>query len=109
MKDIQELMYSANRPGYGISRIGMEEFRREVCEVYDLLIGRGMDMNLAIKRTRAILKAANYPFVTYDTVITRLRAAGRFKKGTLKKTCPFARSDPLPAEDAAADIDGGDD
>jgi hypothetical protein len=109
MRNIQGVTTTAGLPGSGLSRIGMEEFRREVCEVYDLLIGKGMDMNLAIKRTRAILKAANYPFVTYDTVITRLRAAGRFKKSSLKKSRPFGRSDPFPAEEAAADIDGGDD
>jgi hypothetical protein len=66
-----------------VSRVGSsgaEEFRKEVCEVYDLLIGNGMERNLAIRRTRAILKATNYPFVTYDTVMTRLRASGRFKK-----------------------------
>ncbi len=66
--------------GFGSVRKRSETFRKEVCEVYDLLISKGMEQNLAIRRTRAILKANDYPFITYDGVMTRLRASGRFKK-----------------------------
>jgi hypothetical protein len=52
----------------------------EICEIYDLLIGKGIKQNEAVRQTRAILKAINYPSATYDTVITRLRSSGRFRK-----------------------------
>jgi hypothetical protein len=88
MKNFQDgfhpIFHSVNETVLGAACFGAEDFRKEVCEVFDLLMDKGMDRNLAIKRTREILKAANYPFVTYDTVITRLRASGRFKKNTRK-------------------------
>lgn len=52
----------------------------ELCEIYDVLIEEGMSQNEAIRQTRAILKAINYRCITYDTVITRLRSSGRFRK-----------------------------
>jgi hypothetical protein len=60
-------------------------FNNEVCEIYDLLIGEGLMQNEAIRKTRAILKAINYPSATYDTVITRLRSSGRFRKHSGRK------------------------
>jgi hypothetical protein len=55
-------------------------FREEVCQVYDLLIGAGMEPKEAIRKTRSALKAINYPFVTYDNVMAKLRSSGRLRK-----------------------------
>jgi hypothetical protein len=71
--------------GFGRGRKQTDSMNSEICEVYDLLISKGMEQNLAIRRTRAILKATEYPFVTYDGIMTRLRAAGRFRKRSQEK------------------------
>ena len=71
--------------GFRGSRTRNDSMNMEVCEVYDLLVGKGMEQNLAIRRTRAILKATEYPSVTYDGIMTRLRAAGRFRKRSQEK------------------------
>jgi protein required for attachment to host cells len=57
-----------------------KDFKDEVCQVYDLLIDAGMDLNEAIRKTRSALKAINYPFATYDIVMAKLRASGRLRK-----------------------------
>jgi hypothetical protein len=67
--------------------IQKNDFKDEVCEVYDLLIGAGMDPNEAIRKTRSALKAINYPNATYDVVMANLRASGRLRKDMHKKLC----------------------
>ncbi len=57
-----------------------DSFRKEVCQVYDLMIASGIEHSEAIRKTRSTLKAINYPFVTYDYVVARLRASGRLRK-----------------------------
>lgn len=57
-----------------------DNFRKEVCEVYDMLIDAGMERTEAIRKTRSALKAINYPFATYDVVMAKLRASGRLRK-----------------------------
>ena len=61
------------------------DFKDEVCQVYDLLIDTGMDLNEAIRKTRSALKAINYPFATYDLVLAKLRASGRLRKHLHRK------------------------
>jgi hypothetical protein len=65
--------------------IQKEDFKDEVCEVYDLLISSGMDPIEAIRKTRSALKAINYPNATYDVVMANLRASGRLRKHMHKK------------------------
>ncbi len=60
--------------------IKADTFREEVCQVYDLLIETGMEPTEAIRKTRSALKAINYPNVTYDHVMAKLRASGRLRK-----------------------------
>jgi protein required for attachment to host cells len=57
-----------------------DNFRDEVCKVYDLLVEAGMEPKEAIRKTRSALKAINYPFATYDVVMAKLRASGRLRK-----------------------------
>ena len=56
------------------------DFKDEVCQVYDLLIDAGMGPQEAIRKTRSALKAINYPFATYDVVMAKLRVSGRLRK-----------------------------
>ncbi len=63
-----------------LRQIKGDAFREEVCQVYDLLIEAGMEPIEAIRKTRSALKAINYPNVTYDYVMARLRASGRLRK-----------------------------
>jgi hypothetical protein len=60
--------------------IQKNDFKDEVCGVYDLMIGTGMEPCEAIRKTRSALKAINYPHATYDVVIANLRASGRLRK-----------------------------
>jgi len=60
--------------------IQKNDFKDEVCGVFDLMIETGMDHNEAIRKTRSALKAINYPNATYDVVIANLRASGRLRK-----------------------------
>jgi hypothetical protein len=60
--------------------IQKSDFKDEVCGVYDLLLGSGMEPNEAIRKTRSALKAINYPHATYDVVMANLRASGRLRK-----------------------------
>jgi hypothetical protein len=62
-----------------------DNFREEVCKVYDMLIDAGMEPTEAIRKTRSALKAINYPFATYDVVMAKLRASGRLRKHLHKK------------------------
>ncbi len=77
---------SAPKMSYGrkaateLCSIKADAFREEVCQVYDLLIEAGMEPTEAIRKTRSALKAINYPNVTYDHVMARLRASGRLRK-----------------------------
>ncbi len=64
----------------GSRPIKANAFREEVCQVYDLLIEAGMEPTEAIRKTRSALKAINYPNVTYDYVMAKLRASGRLRK-----------------------------
>ena len=63
----------------------IKNFKNEVCEVYDLLIGAGMEPIEAIRKTRSTLKAINYPKATYDVVMASLRASGRLRKDAHEK------------------------
>ena len=67
--------------------IQKNDFKDEVCGVYDLMIDTGMEHNEAIRKTRSALKAINYPHATYDVVIANLRASGRLRKHIHKKLC----------------------
>lgn len=67
--------------------IQKNDFKDEVCGVYDLMIETGMEHNEAIRKTRSALKAINYPHATYDVVIANLRASGRLRKHLHKKMC----------------------
>ncbi len=72
-----------SRAREGLSASGLnqkESFKKEVCEVYDILVGAGLDPIEAIRKTRSTLKANNYPNVTYDVVMASLRAAGKLRK-----------------------------
>ena len=69
----------------GLRLIHMENFKVEVCEIYDLLIGAGMEPVEAIRKTRSTLKAINYPNATYDVVMASLRASGRLRKHAHEK------------------------
>lgn len=60
--------------------IQKNDFKDEVCGVFDLMIETGMDHNEAIRKTRSTLRAINYPHATYDVVIANLRASGRLRK-----------------------------
>ncbi|HEX9024379.1 MAG TPA: hypothetical protein VF799_11120 [Geobacteraceae bacterium] len=57
-----------------------DNFREEVCQVYDLMVASGIEPTEAIRKTRSTLKAINYPFATYDCVMAKLRASGRLRK-----------------------------
>ena len=63
-----------------------EKFRQEVLSVFDGLIGQGVTLKDAVKRTNLSLKAQGNPWATYDIVQTILRASGRFrtKRGVIK-------------------------
>ena len=63
-----------------LSLIQKNDFKDEVCGVFDLMIETGMDHNEAIRKTRSALRAINYPHATYDVVIANLRASGRLRK-----------------------------
>lgn len=68
-----------------LQTIQKNDFKDEVCGVFDLMIGAGMGHNEAIRKTRSALKAINYPHATYDVVIANLRASGRLRKHLHKK------------------------
>ena len=63
-----------------IRSIITDNFREEVCKVYDMLIDSGMEHAEAVRKTRSALKAINYPYATYDVVMAKLRASGRLRK-----------------------------
>ena len=65
--------------------IQKNDFKDEVCGVYDLMIGTGIEPCEAIRKTRSALKAINYPHATYDVVMANLRASGRLRKHLHKK------------------------
>lgn len=56
------------------------DFRQEVCEIYDGLIGQGVETKEAVKRTNSTLKARNHPWASFETVQKVLRSAGRFRR-----------------------------
>jgi len=70
---------------FDVRSIIADNFREEVCNVYDMLIEAGMEPQEAIRKTRSALKAINYPFVTYDVVMAKLRASGRLRKHLHRK------------------------
>ena len=65
--------------------IQKNDFKDEVCGVFDLMIETGIDHNEAIRKTRSALRAINYPHATYDVVIANLRASGRLRKNFHEK------------------------
>jgi hypothetical protein len=65
---------------FDVRSIIVDHFSEEVCKVYDMLIDAGMEPQEAVRKTRSALKAINYPFVTYDVVMAKLRASGRLRK-----------------------------
>jgi hypothetical protein len=68
-----------------LQMIQKNDFKDEVCGVFDIMISTGMDHNEAIRKTRSALKAINYPHATYDVVIANLRASGRLRKHVHEK------------------------
>ena len=77
---------SHTREELSASRVNQkEDFKNEVCQVFDLLVGAGLDPIEAIRKTRSTLKANNYPNVTYDVVMASLRAAGKLRKNPLEQ------------------------
>jgi hypothetical protein len=73
------------KEGSELRLIHIDNFKNEVCEIYDLLIGAGMEPVEAIRKTRSTLKAINYPKATYDVVMASLRASGRLRKDAHEK------------------------
>ena len=68
-----------------LQMIQKNDFKDEVCGVFDIMIATGMDHNEAIRKTRSALKAINYPHATYDVVVVNLRASGRLRKHVHEK------------------------
>lgn len=57
-----------------------KDFHKEVCEIFDGLIGQGLDVKEAVKRTNSTLKASGSPWATFETVQKVLRSEGRFRR-----------------------------
>jgi hypothetical protein len=67
-------------PADVLRREGQQEtFRQEVLSVFDGLIGQGLTVKDAVKRTNSALKAQGNPWATYEVVQSIVRAAGRFR------------------------------
>lgn len=64
-----------------------EEFKREVCALFDGFTSQGVERKEAIKRTNASLKASGSPWATFDTVQGVLRSCGRFRRAKVQG-CP---------------------
>jgi hypothetical protein len=59
-------------------------FQKKVCEIFDALIGQGLERKEAVKRTGEALKAKNHPWANRDAVLHVLRAAGRLRRKEVK-------------------------
>ena len=57
-----------------------DEFRAEVCALFDGFIAQGADLKSATRRTNFSLRAKKHPWATYDVIAKVLRDAGRFRK-----------------------------
>lgn len=62
-----------------------EEFKIEVCALFDAFRSQGHDLRESIKRTNFALKAKQHPWATYEVVASVIRETGRLRKA---KGCP---------------------
>lgn len=58
-----------------------EEFRLEVCRLFDDFMGQGLSVKQGVSRTNLALKDLGHPWASHDAVQAALRASGRFRKG----------------------------
>jgi hypothetical protein len=66
-------------------RLMQQNYRDEVCALFDGFIAAGSDRQDAIKRTSRSLKAKKHPWATHDLVQETLRKEGRLKSSQPKK------------------------
>jgi hypothetical protein len=59
-----------------------EDYRHEVCALFDGFTASGLDRKEATRRTSQALKAKNHPWATLDLVTLTLRECGRFRRGS---------------------------
>jgi len=59
-------------------------FQKKVCEIFDALIGQGLERKEAVKRTGQALREQNHPWANRDSVLHVLRAAGRLRRKEVK-------------------------
>lgn len=59
-----------------------EDYRQQVCALFDGFTASGSDRKAAIRETSRALKAKNHPWATLDLVTLTLRECGRFRRGS---------------------------
>ncbi len=57
-----------------------EDYRTEVCSLFDEFTRQGLPSNEAVKKTNAAMKKRNHPWATHDLITSALRSEGRFRK-----------------------------
>lgn len=57
-----------------------DEFRAEVCSMFDNLVKQGCDSKEATKRINFTLKVRKHPWATYEVISSVIRKTGRFRK-----------------------------
>lgn len=72
-------------------RQAQEDFRKQVCSLYDGFVGQGYAVKEAVKMTNSALKAKSHPWATYETVASVLRGSGRFRKAAMPKARPHGK------------------
>lgn len=56
-----------------------EEFRAEVCALFDSFLAQGIEPKEAVKRVNLTLKGKKHPWATFEVVAGVLRSQGRFR------------------------------
>lgn len=56
-----------------------EEFRAEVCALFDSFLAQGVEPKEAVKRVNLALKGKKHPWATFEVVAGVLRSQGRFR------------------------------
>ncbi len=64
-----------------------EEYRTEVCSLFDEFTRHGLPRNEAVKQTNAAMKKRNSPWATHDLITSVLRSEGRFRKKKTRSGC----------------------
>jgi hypothetical protein len=59
-----------------------EDYRSEVCTLFDRFTAEGCERKEAVRLTSQALKAKNHPWATLDLVTRTLRECGRFRRGS---------------------------